>query len=209
MPVKQPVGRFKFSLTSLNCDGRRALVLLAVCGVLVALELSGEGGREALRYDRVALAAGQWWRLLSGHFVHLNLQHALLNALGLALLWALFARDYPLRQWVLIALVSVAAIDAGLWFRDTSLLWYVGASGVLHGVMAAGTLAHLRRGEPDGWVLAAFLIGKLVYEQFAGPMPFSADVGPVVVNAHLYGAAGGVAAAIIPFRERRCAPEGH
>ncbi len=34
--------------------------------------------------------------------------------------------------------------------------------------MAAGTLAHLRRGERDGWVLAVFLLGKLAYEHWGG-----------------------------------------
>ncbi len=37
---------------------------------------------------------GQLWRLLTGHFVHLGLEHAALNCLGLVLMWALFARDY-------------------------------------------------------------------------------------------------------------------
>jgi hypothetical protein len=70
--------------------------------------------------------------------------------------------------------------------------------------MAAGTLAHLTRREFDGWILAMFLVAKLAYEQFAGAMPFPSDLGPVIVNAHLYGAAGGVAAAIIPRFIRPC-----
>ena len=45
-----------------------------------------------------------------------------------------------------IGKLSVAAIDTGLWLRDSTVAWYVGSSGALHGVMAAGTLAHLRRG---------------------------------------------------------------
>ena len=39
--------------------------------------------------------------------------------------------------------------------------------------MTAGTLAHLRRRDLDGWILAAFIIAKLAYEQFAGAMPFA------------------------------------
>jgi rhomboid family GlyGly-CTERM serine protease len=198
MAAQQPVGRFKFSLSSLNSDGGRGVALLAICALLVTLELAGgEPGRVALRYDRAALQSGEWWRLLTGHFVHLNLEHALLNAAGLALMWALFARDYTLRQWALIVLACIAAVDMGLWFRDSRLAWYVGASGVLHGVMTAGALAHLRRGKFDGWILATFLIVKLTYESLAGAMPFSSDIGPVVVNAHLYGAVGGLTAAII------------
>ena len=55
--------------------------------------------------------------------------------------------------------------------------------------MAAGTLAHLRRRDLDGWILAAVLVGKLLYEHAVGPLPFSGSAG-VVVDAHLYGALG-------------------
>jgi rhomboid family GlyGly-CTERM serine protease len=181
------------TLKSLNCDGPLGLALATVCAALLLLALTGEAGRQLLRYDRAALAAGEAWRLVTGHLVHLDLRHALLNCLGLALMWALFARDYSPRQWLLIVLVSMAAIDAGLWLCDSTVEWYVGSSGVLHGVMAAGTLAQLRRGERTGWVLLAFLVVKLAYEQRFGGLPLSGS--PVVVDAHLFGVAGGGAAA--------------
>ena len=179
-------------LKSLNCDGKRGFALLAVCAVLLLPVLAGDAGREALRYDRAGLAAGQWWRLLSAHIVHLDFDHAALNSLGLVLMWALFARDYRPGQWLAIVLGSVAAIDAGLWLRDSTIAWYVGSSGALHGVMAAGTLAHLRRRDLDGWILAAFIVLKLAYEQSAGALPFTDSHAGVVVDAHLFGTIGGV-----------------
>jgi rhomboid family GlyGly-CTERM serine protease len=166
-----------------------------VCAVLILPVLAGEAGREALRYDRAGLAAGQWWRLLSAHLVHLDLDHAILNSLGLVLMWALFARDYRPRQWLLIVLGSIAAIDAGLWLRDSTVAWYVGSSGALHGIMAAGTLAHLRRRDLDGWILTIFILLKLAYEQSMGALPFSQSHAGVVVDAHLFGALGGAAVA--------------
>ena len=181
-------------LSSLNCDGMYGVALLATCAMLLLPELWGDTGRALLRYDRVGLAAGQWWRLLTAHLVHLGLEHAALNSLGLVLMWALFARDYKPGQWVSIALASMAAIDAGLWLRDSTVIWYVGSSGALHGVMTAGTLAHLRRRDLDGWILAAFIMVKLTYEQTAGALPF-ADGEGVVVDAHLYGALGGITVA--------------
>jgi rhomboid family GlyGly-CTERM serine protease len=196
MNVIRPVNGVRRVLASLNCDGTRGLVLLATCALLLLPELAGDAGRAALRYDRAALAAGQWWRLLTAHVIHLDLEHAALNSLGLVLMWALFARDYIPRQWLAIVLGSIAAIDAGLWFGDSTVAWYVGSSGVLHGVMAAGTLAHLRRGDLDGWLLAAFMLGKLAYEHWSGALPFAGTGGGVVVDAHLYGALGGLAVAL-------------
>ncbi len=183
---------FRRVLASLNSDGTFGLALLGACALLLAPELAGEAGRALLRYDRAGLAAGQWWRLLTAHIVHLDLEHAALNSLGLILMWALFARDYRPRQWLPVLLGSMAAIDAGLWLRDSTIEWYVGSSGVLHGVMAAGTLAHLRRRDTDGWILATFLVVKLCYEQFSGALPFSGGAERVVVDAHLYGVLGGL-----------------
>jgi rhomboid family GlyGly-CTERM serine protease len=190
-------------LKSLNCDGRRGLSLAAGCLVLLLPTAAGEAARELLRYDRRGLEDGQWWRLLTGHLVHLDLRHALVNALGLVLLWALFARDYTPRAWAAIILGAIAAIDAGLWLADSTVLWYVGSSGALHGAMAAGTLAKIRRGERDGAVLAVLLAVKLAYEHWVGPLPLS-GLSVVVVDAHLYGVLG--ALIVAAFLKPRAAP---
>jgi rhomboid family GlyGly-CTERM serine protease len=206
MGVGRPVKRVARLLASLNCDGWHGLVLLALCAGLLALTVTGDAGRQWLEYRRSALAAGQWWRLVTAHLVHLDLRHAVLNCAGLALMWALFIRDYTRGQWLAILAGAAAAIDAGLWLWSSTVGWYVGSSGVLHGVMAAGTLAHLRRREPDGWVLAAFLAVKLLWEHWIGALPLSGLGAAVVVDAHLYGVAGGLAVAAL-FRPRaRAAP---
>ncbi|HEY4339615.1 MAG TPA: rhombosortase [Steroidobacteraceae bacterium] len=181
---------------SLNCDGWRAPLLLGVCVMLLLIQSGGTAAELMLRYDRAGLLAGQWWRLLTGHVIHLGYEHALLDIAGLVLMWALFARDYLPTQWLLIIGLSVIGVDAGLWLLSSTTQWYVGSSGVLHGVLAAGACAHLRRREPDGWILALFLIGKLVYEQSRGALPLTAG-GAVIVDAHLYGAIGGALAVLL------------
>ncbi len=183
-------------LHSLNAAGAQVLALLAACLLLLLPAVGGDAARSVLRYDRVALAGGEWWRLLTAHVVHLDLRHALVNALGLVLMWALFAREYSGRQWAVIVLASIAAIDAGLWLNHSTLLWYVGSSGALHGIMAAGVLARLRRREREGWLLAALVAAKLAYEQRWGALPFSGS-DAVVVSAHLYGVLGGALPAVL------------
>lgn len=192
--------------SALNCDGRYGVGLLAACAVLLLPQLGGSAATQVLRYDRAAIATGQWWRLLTAHIAHLGLHHAVLNTLGLAFLWALFVREWRPRDWVVIILVVTAAIDGGLWFRDPQLAWYVGVSGVLHGLMAAGVVAYVRRGDPLGWIMAALLAAKLAYEQFHGPLPFAGRGVPVVVDAHLYGAAAGLLTGILLTWVPRQAP---
>lgn len=178
-------------LKSLNCDRGYGLALLCACALLVVPELAGESARRLLSFDREAIGAGQWWRLLTAHFVHLDLEHAVLNSLGLVLMWALFARDYSPWRWAAIYCGSAIAVSLGLWYANPELRWYVGSSGALHGVMTAGTIAHLRRRDLDGWILAIFIVGKLAFEQTAGALPFAGSAN-TIVDAHLYGAIGGL-----------------
>jgi rhomboid family GlyGly-CTERM serine protease len=197
------VNHLALTRKSLNCDGRPGFALLGCAALLLLPSFGGAPLRNLLRYDRTAIAHGQLWRLLTAHLVHLDLRHALLNILGLVLMWALFARDYRVRDWCLIVLGAMAGIDLGLWFADSTIQWYVGSSGVLHGIMAAGTLTALRTGGWEGRVLAAVLAGKLLYEQLAGPLPLSGN-DPVVVDAHLFGAIGALVVALfLTLRERR------
>lgn len=202
MNVETPVGGLTGFLKSLNGDRGYGMGLILALALLWLPELDGEASRQALAYQRPALEAGEWWRLLGAHFVHLDLEHAVLNGMGLVLMWALFARDYPPLRWLVIYMGAALAVSGGLWILNEEITWYVGASGALHGVLAAGTLAHLRRGDLDGWILASFLVLKLGYEQLVGALPFAGSED-TVVDAHLYGAIGALVLALaLPLRRR-------
>jgi rhomboid family GlyGly-CTERM serine protease len=176
------------------------ILALAALGLLLA----GDAGREALRFDRSGIAAGELWRLLTGHIVHLGSSHTLLNLAGLVLVWFLVGRAFNWQQWLWIIAGSIAAIDLGLWFGAQSLQWYVGLSGLLHGMLAAGILAGLAARSGEAVVLAIVVAGKLAWEQFAGPLPGSeaSSGGAVIVDAHLYGVIGGALVAAILIRVR-------
>jgi rhomboid family GlyGly-CTERM serine protease len=193
-PVNQGTSASRL-LRSLNGDGRHGVALLLAIGVLLLPLLGGEPLRLAWRYQRDAVAAGEFWRLLTAHVVHLDVTHALLNALGLLLLWGLFARAWSPLQWLFAMLLSLLAIDAGFWFLAPQLEWYVGASGLLHGVFACGCIAMLRQRDWIGGVSTVVFIAKLIWEQRVGPLPFE-ESGAVVTVAHLYGAVGGFVAGL-------------
>lgn len=181
-----------------------AFILLAS----LLFELSGTAGRLVLRFDRADIESFELWRLLTGHLVHLGWSHFLLNAAGLVLVWLLVAGSYSEKHWIALMLLSIAGIDAGLWFLDPDLRWYVGFSGALHGMLMAAVIAEARNGSVEAVVLGIVLIGKIAWEQFMGPLPGSTEVagGSVVVNAHLYGAISGGLAAMALHRVRRHPP---
>jgi rhomboid family GlyGly-CTERM serine protease len=194
---------------ALQWDRGRWVWLLAIVLFLDLVLGLGDSVGGMLRYDRSAIAAGGWWRLLTAHTVHLDVHHLLLNELGLVLMWSLFAQDYDPIEWCVIVFSGALAISSGLWWLSPHVAWYVGASGVLHSIMAAGCAKHLAEGAWDRWILLVCLCAKLAYEQLAGhaaPM--------VVVDAHLYGAACGFAVgaalsariAIIRLRSRAARP---
>jgi rhomboid family GlyGly-CTERM serine protease len=171
---------------------------LAAAVVAGAVPLAfGLEATAALRYERAALAAGEGWRLLTAHVVHFDLRHYAMNAAGLGVLWWLFARDARPRQWLAVAVASILTIDAGLWFLRPDLGWYVGASGVLHGFWAAAGVAALTRWRLEGAVTLVLLAAKLAFERATGPLGAALDGAlPVIVDAHLYGAVGGLSAAL-------------
>jgi rhomboid family GlyGly-CTERM serine protease len=189
-------------LRSLNCDGWYGFALL-LCLALLLLPLAGDDAlREGLRYERNVMP-GQWWRFVTAHLVHLDAHHALLNAVGLALLWALFARSYSPGQWLAALALCVLGIDAGFWLRSPHIEWYVGASALLHGVFACGCLAWIRGGDRIGFIAIALLGAKLAWEHFGAPLPLMA-CRPVLTISHLYGAVSGVLAGLLlrPRHER-------
>jgi rhomboid family GlyGly-CTERM serine protease len=172
-------------------DGRRGAVLLALCLLLIGLALVGDAAGEALRWSRTAIARGEHWRWVTGHLVHLDLAHAALNAAGLVLVWALFSGTYSGRRWLLIAACGIVTIDAGLWWLS-DVTWYVGLSGVLNALAAAGIVREIIHGDRMAWLVGSLGLAKLVYENVAGPMPFLATDSPVVLDAHLFGALAGM-----------------
>jgi rhomboid family GlyGly-CTERM serine protease len=176
-----------------------ALVLIAVSVVIAGF---GDTGREALMYDRLAIASGEYWRLVSGHFAHLSNSHLVMNLAGLVLSWLLVGRNYSTVEWLVVLLLAITSISAGFWFLDENMLWYVGLSGVLHGLLIAGAMQGLKTLPVESAVICLLVVGKLLYEQIAGPLPGSESVsgGTVVVNAHLYGAMGGAVAAALFWR---------
>ena len=177
-----PGNRFSHRLASWLLPG----VIVVVAAMLA---LAGDTGRELLRFERAAIAAGEIWRLLSGHFVHLGWSHAALNTAGLLLIWYLVSGRFTATSWLIVGTLAIAGIDVGFWFLQPQLQWYVGLSGLLHGLLAAGVVAGLRTGQRDAWLLAAILVVKLGYEQLIGPVPGSVEStgGTVIVAAHLYG----------------------
>jgi rhomboid family GlyGly-CTERM serine protease len=170
--------------------------LAATLALMVLVALSGPRLAAGLSYDRAALAAGEWWRALTAHLVHLDARHLALNAAGLVLLVLVFAPTLRLRDWFLAGTVAALSVSFGLYFASPEVSGYVGLSGVLHGWWAAGAVSLLAVSRLEGTVALAALALKLLVERRFGPLGGALTGMTVITAAHRYGALGGLAFAL-------------
>ena len=98
----------------------------------------------------------------------------------------------------MLAIVSALLISAALYVASPDVAWYVGLSGVLHGLWAAGACRLYRTARLESVAALAVLAGKLALEYRYGPLSAApADGLPVVTVAHRYGALAGLAGALL------------
>lgn len=178
-----------------------------------------------LRYDRAALLSGQWWRGLTGHLVHLNFAHVLLNLAGLILICELLWHRLPWLHGSALLLFSAAGTSFLLWWLHPELAWYAGLSGALHGLWAGcalsgwwgmqsgdraaieGSIAtverviQFRRLSSSYFFMGALILLalKLGAEAWFGPPSTTGKMieGQVIPVAHVYGALAGMAYVLI------------
>ncbi|MCU0764434.1 MAG: rhombosortase [Burkholderiaceae bacterium] len=171
-------------------------------GALLLLLQATPGLPPLLEYRRDALAA-EPWRLLTGHLVHVNWTHALVNAAVWPVLALLSAASLAARRQLLSLAIGATFISLALAAWHPSIQWYRGASGILHTLFFAGAAAalggSLRAGRPRSAAAPlALLVGgwiKVVAEQPAGGVTPYAEwlAATTVPQAHLLGAIAGTA----------------
>jgi len=154
---------------------------------------------EFLIYQRNHISNGQVWRLLSGHFFHTNGYHLLLNLAALVLLWALHGQFYTKKNYLFLFFCSTITCSFGLYFFSVELIQYVGLSGALHGIFIFGALFDIKAKDKTGYLLFFGAWIKIIHEQVYGA---SSDVinlieANVAVDAHLWGAVGGMLSFLI------------
>lgn len=157
--------------------------------VLLLLEVAGDGVRTALRYDAPAIASGEWWRIFTGNVVHLGWWHLFLNELGLLVLVLLCPEALAPSVWARRVLLIGIGMGCGLYFLVPSVTWYVGMSGVIHGLFVLGLGRMVLQRDLIAGGCLTYLLGKVGWELYSGA-PVSdehAIGGHVLVESHLYG----------------------
>ena len=139
----------------------RHIVPISLTLAALMIAIGGDTTAQLFQYQRNLILDGEVWRLITAHLVHLTWSHMLLNLAGLLLIWLLFGNYYANKTWLVIVLISCVGPGIGLLLFDPNLIWYVGLSGMLHGLFVAGCVADIKLKQRGGWVLLAVICSKL------------------------------------------------
>lgn len=185
----------KFSLPLAKTQWLGPLFLLCIAFLLEVFSIFSY---EQLAYHRESLANGDLYRLISGHLLHTNFTHLLLNSGGVLLLWLLHGDYYKATPYLAQFLFFSLFCSAGLWFFSADMQWYVGLSGAIHGMFVYGAIEDIKRKISSGWLLLIGVGIKIAIEQTQGASENVAELigANVAVDSHLYGAIAGLTLAI-------------
>lgn len=143
---------------------------------------------------------GEWWRLVSGHLVHLNWQHYWYDLLALGLVLILCRRlGSGIGTIVLTALCSATAVSVKLLIAHPVDV-YGGLSGITAGLLC---FAAIRLIAHDARVTGIALLAAMLFKIGLERLGIAASGVAPVWQAHCAGAAVGAMVSIFSLK-RRC-----
>ena len=183
-----------------------AVVALVAANVIVYLITASQGGGPnqpggSLFFDwalaGVAVANGDWYRLVTAMFLHGGLLHLAFNMLALWWLGSIVEQAIGTVRFLLVYFVSGLAGSAGALLLTDPLQVTVGASGAIFGIMGALLiLEYTATGSLAGPAFTLIVINLAL--TFAIPN--------ISIGGHLGGLAGGIAATYALTRLRYVRP---
>jgi len=190
----------------------RLLIALNVIGFLWEISVAGPGMlggggnvdrvlQEASLFPAAVLQDGQWWRVVTGAFLHGSLIHIGVNMLSLWYLGRFIEMVMGPWRMLLVYVVSLVASGLGIVYFSAPLIPTVGASGAIFGLFGALFAIGLKLGKP-GMDLVRANIGILVLN-----LIITFTIPAISWQAHVSGlVAGFLFTFVIYFPPRRVAP---
>lgn len=152
-----------------------------------ALFATASFGLSDLGFDGPAVLAGEYWRLATTHLTHLDIRHAVTNAVGAGLVAAILLEFHRLATvfGCTVAIAAVISAASLVFFGESS---YAGFSGILYGLAA---IAVIRLAPASPWLaatVAIVLVAGVVTAIADWSRPWTTDVA---VHTHVLGFAAG------------------
>ena len=168
-------------------------IVLIVTGLLQLFDF------DTLRYQENWLSNGEYWRIFSGHWIHVNWPHLLLNALGLMLCMGIASPVWSIKWWVTYNFLLALGISVLFTLLNPELGWYAGYSGVLYGIFLLAAFDLYERDKLIAVILAVAITSKILLEQIGTiNVTSSKFIGTLVVtDAHFYGVLLAISIALV------------
>ncbi|MBF0446719.1 MAG: rhombosortase [Magnetococcales bacterium] len=115
-----------------------------------------------LVYDRERITQGDFYTLISGHFIHSDPSHLFWNLAGLLIIGSLLEQKHHFSAWQYMGLLlaAILTIDLYLWLQEPSLIRYCGLSGLLNAQLAL--LLGLSWKQERHWTLVVITLAILL-----------------------------------------------
>ena len=200
--TKVRVGQGAFSTTAGKMPATYALIGINVIVFLV--ELAGGGslgfaGSGSVIHDAGLrgpdVANGDWWRVITGGFLHAGLLHILFNMYVLYIAGSILEPGIGTPRFLGIYFVSLIAGSLGALIADPNTTT-VGASGAIFGLMAAVIVVARGRGVDELAQQFGFFVLVNLFLTFS--------ISGISIGGHIGGLVGGlIAALLVIFVERQ------
>lgn len=171
----------------------RTLAFICVGFIALSCILQITQGPEWASLNITKAKDGEYWRLITGHLVHLNWHHYLMNMTGLTLCLAVFRDDLAPRHWIPSFLFISLFSSIGLLTIHLDYYSYVGFSDVLHGWILLGVAALVHK-EPKMALTVFVLFWMKIIEENMDLAFFTSYgvTGHIAKESHIFGAIGGL-----------------
>jgi len=188
---------------SSNCFEIRALIALLILTNLGLL--LGNTPAAELMFQPKAVAAGEWWRLLSWPFVHVSRYHLILDGTAFLLIYSSLKEKRPIYRVACTLAVFIGSLLLPIIISpQISQVGLCGLSGPAHGLIAISAL-EMRQNSSErtiGSLLLCALCLKTGWELYTGlaflqQLHFG-NIGQPIVATH----AGGLIAGLSSYQLR-------
>ncbi|KPA16204.1 rhombosortase [Candidatus Magnetomorum sp. HK-1] len=160
---------------------------LILSGVFIILYLLGENVFNALVLDKQLFLQGEYWRFLTGHFVHITFSHFFWDLLAFIILGSIIELNSKIDLFLSLIL---GCVFISIWFCALESKWpsYCGLSGTLNGLLVVAVVPLWKKTKDNMLILVLFAtLAKIVFETITNKTVFvSSPVNPIH-GAHIVG----------------------
>ena len=138
------------------------------------------------------ITQGRWWRLVSGHFIHADLNHLLWNCLGFAVLGC-YLENISRRLLLASLLMGMFSVNLLLLSDFCQLDYYCGLSGILNTLLFTALWIYWKRTRSRTAIVVSILcFAKLLIELTMHESLLSDISLEPYTPSHLAGSVGGL-----------------